>query len=459
MTRPDDPRRVEQIARNAEIGAQAEAVPVAERMTRGQMLERCVFVESGRRVAILPESVATGQRVRLLKMEEFVETYISSGEIRGEAGWVSYAQAWRRSPERKSVADVALGIGHGRMLTDPNIGARVLNVWTPKQRRPPTARGQQAAGEFWRHLEYLVPNESERVHFRQWLAHCEQRPAQLPHFGFLMITPTHGIGRNWLASVLTRVWRGEVAAAVNLQKLIDSDFNGSIAGRRLAVVDECFIESGKSRHAVESAFREIITAETRTVNPKFDRQYAEWNVLRWLLFSNHWNAMPLPEADRRLVVIANPTEKQSADYYARLYNMLEDEAMIDAVAHDLAERTDLTDFNPGAIPKANAAKRRVIDEGRSEFERDLLALLGRLEANVAAASDLMRALDVEPQGRAAAQFAPVMRRAGWINKGRMRINGPQESVWVKAGVEPPDDLAAAVTAYRGEEWFKKINAL
>lgn len=453
MTRPPDPRREEQIATNVAIGAQAEEVPVAERMTPDQMLERCVFVESGKRVAILPDP-GSGQRVRVLTLDEFCETYSSSGEERGNR-WAPYPQAWRRSPFRKTVPNVALGIGRSRMLTDADTGAQVLNLWTPKHRRKPTARGQQGAGQFWRHLEYLVPNEAERRHFIQWLAHCEQQPEKLPHHGVLMISETHGIGRNWFASALCRVWPGETAVAVNLPKLIDSDFNGSISGRRLAVVDECQAESGKSRYAVQATFREIVTAETRTVNPKYGRQYTEWNVLRWLLFSNHWNAMPLPEGDRRLMVIANPTAKQSADYYAQLYNLLADREMIDAVAHDLAN-TDISSFNPGAEPPVNAAKRRVIDEGKTDFERDLRALLEAWQADVAAAGDLLKAIDVEPEGKAAAQFGAVMRKAGWINQGQVRVHGHKERVWFRPGAEPREGLAAAVAAYRGEEWFKKL---
>lgn len=454
----DDPRRVEQIVRNHEIGTQAAQVPLAEFLTLPQMLERCVFVERGRRVAVLPESAASsGQRVRLLTLDEFVETYMSSGEKAGEA-WASYAQAWRRSPQRKSVADVALGIGRGRMLTDPSTGGQALNLWTPRQRPPPTARGRQAAGEAWKHLEYLVPDAGERVRFRQWLGHCEQRPEVLPHHGILMITETFGIGRNWFASVLSRVWKGEAAAGVNLQKLMDSDFNGSIAGRRFVVIDECFIDSGRSRYAAQSSFREIITAEQRTVNPKYGREYVEWNALRWLLFSNHWNAMPLPEGDRRMVVIANPTAPQTPDYYARLYNMLEDEEMIDAVAYDLAAATDLTGFNPGAIPEVNDAKRRVIDEGQSEFERDLRALLVSWAPDVAAASDVMKALGEEPEGKAAAQFGPVMRKVGWVNhKGRVAVSGKRERIWVKPGAAACDDLAAAVKDYRKEAWFKDFD--
>jgi len=53
-----------------------------------------------------------------------------------------------------------------------------------------------------------------------------------------MIATTHGIGRNWLSSVLARVLRGHVACSVDLGAILESDFNGALSQKLLAVVDE-----------------------------------------------------------------------------------------------------------------------------------------------------------------------------------------------------------------------------
>lgn len=458
--RPDEERRRAQIERSVEIGnAVAEEVPLAEFLTPGQMLDRCVHVVAGKRVAILPESETSGEHLRLLTVEEFVEAYGSSGEPAGN-GWAAYTRGWRISPRRKTVKDVAMAIGRPRMLTALFGGTPVMNIWTPRERKRPSARGMQLSGEFWRHVEYLVPIEEERRVFRQWLAHCEQRPAVLPHHGWLMVTESFGVGRNWMAAVLARVWRGEVAPNVNIDTLINGNFNGLISGKRFAIVNECFIDSAAGRHAAESRFRDIITTEEREINQKYGRQYYEWNVLRWLLLTNYWNAMPMPDHDRRLRVVENPKEVRPGDYYARLYAMLEDEELIEAVAYDLAT-TDLRDFNPGAPPPTNEAKRKVIAAGRSDFETDVLKMLKAWPEDVAAVDDLFRLLDTKPEEKAKAgsQLAPIMRKIGWSSLGRFRLgdgNGKQ-SIWLRGGRPEPDDAAAAVRAYRNADWFQREN--
>src|SRR5262249_42647776 len=67
---------------------------------------------------------------------------------------------------------------------------------------------------FLDHVAFLVPVEAEQRRFLQWLAHIVQKPQELPHTYYLMITETTGVGRNLLASIVTRVLRGDVAAGV-----------------------------------------------------------------------------------------------------------------------------------------------------------------------------------------------------------------------------------------------------
>ena len=230
-------RRDEQRERNVVIGADAPEVtpPTAEFMTEGAMMSRCVFASHGSQVIVLPEDSQSGLRAAVLGLRDFVETYRASGElIDGGERWRSFVSTWRNSTARQTVSSHLMAIGRPRFLADMD-GHTAVNLWTPRRRVAPHDPGLAAA--FWRHLEFLVPDAADRARFVAWLAHIEQRPEQLPHHGYLMFTETFGVGRNWLASVLTRVWRGEVAPSVNLPALIDSGFNGTLAGRRLAIVD------------------------------------------------------------------------------------------------------------------------------------------------------------------------------------------------------------------------------
>lgn len=462
---PDEQRRRDQQrAENVEIGNGAQAFPVAEFLTPEQLVERAVFVSEGRQVAVLPDDETSGQRAVVMQLADFAETYKSSGELierdDGNSTWRSFVEAWRNSRDRKTVAATTMAIGRPReWRTDA--GAPAVNLWTPNVRREPRAGVHEKARLFLEHLVYLIRDEAERRQFLLWLAHAEQRPHELPHHGYLMFTESFGIGRNWLASVLSRVWPGEVAASVNLPALIDSSFNGQIAGKRLAVVDEVYVNDfGKSRYAIENRLRQLITEETRVINPKYGRQFTEWNVLRWLLFSNHADGLPMPAHDRRFAVIANPTERHpgGADYYARLYGALADPEFIEAVGWHLAT-LDISEFNPGATPAVNDAKRSVIEATTPDLEKELRAVIAEWDSPIAAAGDLLVACGLKPDDtRVSSYFMKSMQALGcqkiekrpWVGTERPRL-------WALKGKgDLPSDLAAEVARYRAAPWFRGL---
>ena len=103
----------------------------------------------------------------------------------------------------------------------------------------------------------------------QWVAHIVQQPGVLPHTAYLMVTPTRGIGRNWLTGVLARVIRGYVAAGVTLGDVLDGGFNGRLSRKLLATVDETREGLTAKRYERGNALQRIVTEETRLINPKY----------------------------------------------------------------------------------------------------------------------------------------------------------------------------------------------
>ena len=59
-----------------------------------------------------------------------------------------------------------------------------------------------------------------------------------PHVHVLMYTPRQGVGRNLLSCMLARVWPGITALDVDLHPLLEGGFNGRLARKVLAVVNE-----------------------------------------------------------------------------------------------------------------------------------------------------------------------------------------------------------------------------
>jgi hypothetical protein len=219
---------------------------------------------------------------------------------------------------------------------------------------------------FLDHVEFLFPVAKEREAFLDWLAHLEQRPGELPHAHWLHIATNTGMGRNWLASVLARVWPS--TTAVNFRLDLRSQFNGRLSRKTLAIVDEVREDASPSGVWAEyEHLKSMLTEEVRAINPKYARQFLEWNSCRFLMFSNHGGALPLTDNDRRFNVVRIDGTPKPPAYYIKLYAVLDDPLFIAAVADFLSKR-DLTGFNPGARPIANKAREALLAFHQSEFD-------------------------------------------------------------------------------------------
>jgi hypothetical protein len=258
---------------------------------------------------------------------------------------------------------------------------RSINTWREPPRIKPTVDWQKRVQPFLDHVEFLVPKPDERGFVLDWLAHIEQAPGVLPHVHVLMFTPRHGIGRNWLTSVLARVWPGAVALDIDLPKLMDGGFNGRLSRKLLAVVNEIREGGGANAYRHASKLRELLTDEVRTLNPKYGREIEEFNAARWLMFSNHENALPLDGEDRRIYAVENPNTPRSAAYYKNLYALAADRRFIASVREWLRVR-DIHHFNPGMLAPLTASKKKIIEASTPEPDLRMQDLVANFPGDV-----------------------------------------------------------------------------
>lgn len=122
-----------------------------------------------------------------------------------------------------------------------------------------------------------------------------------------------------MAHLLERIWQGRVATAFDLSGTLNTSYNGRLAARNLAIVDE--IDEGNSGKAYQHAqkLKQLVTESTRHINPKYGRQYEEFNSCRWLVFSNSQAALPLEDKDRRFWVVLTADGPKDEGYYRALY--------------------------------------------------------------------------------------------------------------------------------------------
>lgn len=377
-------------------------------MTHDAMLETMVWIASGEMVAKVDDPTM------FMTFKEFRSLTSASKTISDERkAPIPTAVLWQQDPQRKTVRTRTFHPGAPLFCRDPD-GLEAINTWRPIERKEPKAD----IGLFLDHVAYLFPEAVEREKFLDWLAHLEQKPGELPHYGWLHVANNTGTGRNWLASVLARVWRGYVAPNVDLPNLLDSQFNGQLAGRVLAIVDEIQAGVSENRYSHTNKLRSIVTAEYRDVNPKYGRQHREHNAMRWLVFSNHLNALPIDDTDRRWRIVHHEATPREQEVYATLYAALNDREFINAVGVFLAER-DISSFNPGERPPMNAAKQSVIGAAKSMTQKNADRLVLAWPVDVITQGDIANVLSDGEETR----FTPAMRRA-MEEAGAAQIDGP-----------------------------------
>jgi len=340
-------------------------------MTLDEMRAELVYIESTREVA----HRGTG---RVHTAEAAKGAYAASRHrytpAEGKARELPALNLWLQDPARLTV-DCSTWNPAGAEFCAPPEGApgdsRAINTWRGLAPMAPPADWAERAEPFLEHVAYLVPDEVQRARFLQWLGHIVQRPGELPHTSYLMTTSETGIGRNALAGVLARVLRGHVAVGVPLGPVLDGKFNGRLSQKLLAIVDEAREGMSGNRYERGEALKRLISEEHRDINPKYGHARVEYNCCRWLMFSNHDDALPLDANDRRVIVIENPSSRRPAEYYSRLYARLSDAQFIASVRAYLAN-VDLSTFNPGERAPMSEAKRRAIASVASGVDRSVV---------------------------------------------------------------------------------------
>lgn len=427
-TSRDEQRRQRQQAENTRMqDTDVSALPTI--MSVAEMEASCVWIGEGSQVGLLHDPR------QVLSFTDFAGlTAASATEVEDKTAKtekpklreIPNANIWKKSPVRKTVATRTFHAGAPRLCTDPD-GKLALNSWQSINRWAANAD----IDLFLEQLAYLFPDIVEREAFLNWLAHIEQRPGELPHYGWLHVASNTGTGRNWLASLLARLWRGQVAPNVDLPALLDSQFNGQLAGRIVAIVDEVQEGAGENPHRNANRLKSIVNAEFRDINPKFGRQYREHNSCRWLVYSNHDNALPITGTDRRFRVARHTAPPRSASDYTRLYRALSDLEFVNAVGVYLRDR-DISAFNPGERPPMTDAKLAVIAASKSLIVKYAEDLVANWPSDVATNREVARALSDGSEG---AMLTNAMRRAleelGCESIAKpLKVNGSAHRCWI-----------------------------
>jgi Family of unknown function (DUF5906) len=394
---PDEPEDPALSAASARIEAEirerraiANAVPRAEVLDLEAMLARYAYLKNEDRVVDLrkPHLTYSLQGFRNLTRSS-TRTVIGA---RGGERQVPIADDWLAHDGRIDLEATTFRPNAPRVSRDLH-GHAAVNMWT----RPTIADAElpedweQRAAVFTTHLGYLIPDVTERNNVVRWIAQRFQKPEVLPSWHLLLVAENaHGTGRNWLARFLKGAMSSYVQEALPLRRILDGNFNAEVESAIIGIVDE-IREGGNEYWKHAEALKSFLSEKTRVINKKYRAPYEVQNYLGVMMFSNHIDALPIDNADRRIYVARCTEEARDSAYFDYIYDAIKDPATIRAL-YELMLRTDLKGFSVEGRAPMTAAKQRMIEESRSDEEGELRAIIKEWPSDIIRSATLRQKL-------------------------------------------------------------------
>lgn len=320
---------------------------------------------------------------------------------------------------------------------------------------PPCAKldgdddGQAVVDLFLRHVENTIADKREGDILLDFMAYVYQNPANRVRWGMLL-WGIEGNGKTYFYNVM-QMLLGRNATVINTS-MVERPFNDWAVGSRLIGIEEIRI-SGTNKWRVLDQLKPMISNNTIAVEPKGATRYHAPNFASYLMTTNHMDAVPMSDNDRRYCVIFTRQRSQqdlfdqhggadgAADYFDKLFS--ESERRADAIGRYLKDRQLSADFNPhGRAPRtagieimrdANASEDRMlvdqaIEDHACEIVSDRIIDVTHLNNCVT-----MEGGDL-PQ---AFQLSRILMDMGYtrIPKKRIKIKGSVHYIWYREGAQ------------------------
>lgn len=290
---------------------------------------------------------------------------------RGGVKVISVVDGWMKSDRLVTVAGVRMMPGKDRPLFTED-GAVYINRYRPPDH---SALG----GDERRCVELvarLLPDETERGWLLDRLAHKLAHP-ELPGPATVFVAHrAHGTGRGTFFRLLRGLiggrYHSELSFSDFMGRTYQSQYNDWAGSALIACINESSeAEQGSrygNRRSAYEHLKEVVEPRPHevSVKQKGDQNYVTISTTSFFIATNHADALPIPEGDRRIAVLTNglPLSVEEADYFnSAVDNPLE----VSAFYRWLLKR-GWGSFKPFAEPPLFAAKIAMIDLGMSEID-------------------------------------------------------------------------------------------
>jgi hypothetical protein len=292
------------------------------------------------------------------------------------------------------------------------------------------ADGQAVVQLFLDHLALIIKDPREQGIFLDWLSYVYQNPGKRVKWAMLL-WGIEGNGKSYM---------------------IERPFTDWAVGTVLACVEEIRI-SGINKWAILDKIKPMLTNDTLAIEPKGGRSFSAPNFASYLMLTNHQDAIPVSNNDRRYCVIFTRQNTEAdlfedlggkdkvGQYFSTLFS--ESERRADAIGRWLLDRKQDALFDPsGRAPLTggltNMREANVSDDQaivRDAMSDHACAIVGPDILDITylntCVEDDASSRDMLPTNRT---LATILRGLGMTPAGPRyyKINGVKHYVWVNS---------------------------
>lgn len=299
--------------------------------------------------------------------------------IASEVDAVTFASVHCRIP---TVSGLMYWPGAGKMFEGPDklfkLNSFMASGVMPCDSLEGDLDGWSVVQLFLEHVRNTIRSEREQRIVLDYMSYVLQNPGKRINWALLL----HGIegnGKSYLYNVM-QYGLGANARTVSTTA-INSEFTGWAEGAILIGVEEIRI-AGTNKYGILDKMKPMITNDTIAVVHKGRDEKTIPNFASYMMMTNHADAIPVGDNDRRYCVISTRhTRKEDlyeqhgssegvAEYFRRLFS--ETDRRPDAIIRFLLDWKQLDDFNPkGRAPETDglmAMRSLHVSEERDEIE-------------------------------------------------------------------------------------------
>lgn len=313
------------------------------------------------------------------------------------------------------------------------------NRWTDVEHKLPAQVSDEDVRPWLDHVEYLFEDREDREYLLDFLGHVSQHRGRKIRWAPIIIG-NQGVGKDLFLRPLL------FGLAHNAQTVQPQDLTARFIDffeRELVVVEEMLRFEKNDVYERMKAVISGTASDTITIEKKFRMPYEIPNLVNFVFFSNHEDAIALSHDDRRFFVISTHAKARPDAYYTALADQfyLEQEGWKKVFVW-LRQR-DVSKFNPNHRPKMTEAKVEMISEGQPYASRWLSeelqtgawkgrSILSASEIMDRCATDFSIPEAVRSQLKWSNQITNAMRFAQWHRRSKqVRLGNQPERPWCR----------------------------